>query len=307
MADPDYIAGREEAVRRLRELHHYAGDDDAGLPQAALLLGQAISDLVSHLPSTDPRLPELAREGLARLEDSGIATATVTKARQLLRRYVPASPGPRDANGPETLRLNGGDLTWNVDWETLREASEGARSAMAVLPLLMQRLPEEAQQGLAGMLQIVKAFDAGQWTPEHDRALANATQSLEASGLGWNLRAMSMIIRLQRCQAASGAAADWPSPAELDEVIAGLESAEDPASGLGGPLEAASGMPHFLAAQLLMARVTIDARGRGAARGRSWSKRTIKLLERARDHLNQYAIGVRGRDQADDRPGQHVH
>jgi hypothetical protein len=59
LAESNPAAKREANVRRLRELHLHA--EDADRPRAALLLGLAISDLTTHLPDHDPRLPELAR------------------------------------------------------------------------------------------------------------------------------------------------------------------------------------------------------------------------------------------------------
>jgi len=52
-----------------------------------------------------------------------------------------------------------------------------------------------------------------------------------------------MMIRIQRCQQVwgQGIEPDWPSLAELDVLIDGLESAEDLAGGLGAPFQAVDG------------------------------------------------------------------
>ena len=65
---------QQDVIRRLRELHDAADDEDR--PQAALLLGLAIADLVAVLPEGDPRRGELGAEGLSRLAESADATAT---------------------------------------------------------------------------------------------------------------------------------------------------------------------------------------------------------------------------------------
>ncbi len=261
-------AAQEAAVRDLRELHH--GAEGADRPRAALLLGLAIADLAAQLPDTDPRVPELAREGLARLDESDASTADVARSRESLRsrlrssrkpRGTPAAPspaagGPDDVRAPETLRFGGGDMSWNVDWATLRNATEEGREMMEALRFMMPAVPGPLQQFMAGGLDVFGAIDAGQWTPENDQALAGLTQLAETTGMGREtlpfMQGIAMFVRLRRCMS-SGAGKDhpdWPSAAEIDRVVDGLESQPDLVHGLGPPFSDFTGMSHFLAAEL---------------------------------------------------------
>lgn len=118
MSIPSDRARQEGVVRRLRELHESADEEDQ--PRAALLLGLALADLVRALPGDDPARAERAAEGVARLAECAAGTsAAVEAARDSL---AAAAPGPDP--GPASFPLTGGNLNWDMDWGALREMSE---------------------------------------------------------------------------------------------------------------------------------------------------------------------------------------
>ena len=290
-ARPRNVAAQEDVVGRLRELHEAA--DDADRPQAALLLGLAIADFVALLPDGDPRSADLTAEGLARLAGLADSSPTTTAARELLDRYAAAGGGPTAQ--PEAFPLGGGDLNWDLDWTALRGPAEAARNLTATLPLLSSMLPPQAPlgQALKSIAEVMDAFDRGQWSPERDRALQAAIQQVETAGvgagLGLMLRTVAMMIRIQRCQQAwgRGIEPDWPSLAELDALIDGLESADDLAIGLGAQFQAVNGLHHLYIAGVILMRLLVSVRRRDVRRDTAWRDVTRRLLDQVSDHLRQ--------------------
>ena len=290
-ARPRNVAGQEDVVGRLRELHEAA--DDADGPRAALLLGLAIADFVALLPDGDSRRAGLAAEGLARLAGLADTSPAATAARELLGRYAAAGGGP--TSEPEAFPLGGGDLNWDLDWTALRGPAEAARNLTATLPLLSSMLPPQAPlgQALKSIAEVMDAFDRGQWSPERDRALQAAIQQVEtagvSAGLGLMLRTVAMMIRIQRCQQAwgRGIEPDWPSLAELDALIDGLESADDLAGGLGAPFQAVNGLHHLYIAGVILMRLLVSVRRRDVRRDTAWRDATRRLLDQVMDHLRQ--------------------
>lgn len=232
MTDPGGLARLEDVTRRLRELHAVADDEDR--PRAALYLGLAIADLIPCLPGDDPRRGELAVEAVSLLDESADGSAGAANARQTLARYLPA------AGQPETLRLGGVDLTLDVDWEALQGPAGAARNLGSTLPMIASMLPPQdpLRQALEDIADVLSAFDQGTWSPQHDAVLASAITQVESgalgAGLGLMLRMVAMVIRMQRCQisAREGRQPDWPPLAELDKLIADMQSAQDLAGGL---------------------------------------------------------------------------
>ena len=311
---------QQDVIRRLRELHQAAADEDR--PQAALLLGLAIADLVALLPEGDPLRGDLGAEGRARLAESADATATTRAARELLAHYPaasadtaaagePARPGAAPAAagtapGLESFPLDGGDLNWDVDWQALQGPAEAARNMTAMLPFLASMLPEQAplRQALTAITETLAAFDRGQWSPDGDAALQRAISQVEASGLGTGLglmlRMMAMMFRVHRCQQAQqqGAAPDWPTLAEIDALIAGLQSAEDLTGGLGEQFQAVDGLHHMYIAGLIMMRLLVSIRLPDVRRDAAWRADTLRLLSQADDHLGRVPAAYTGQVQA---------
>ena len=287
MSDSGDLTGQEDVVRRLRELHAAADDEDR--PRAALYLGLAIADLVPRLPDGDPQRGELAAEGLSHLNESAAASPAAAQARKLLPGYLLAS------RGPESFRFAGAALDWDVDWDALRGPAEAARNLHAMMPMLLSALPPQAplRQAFTDIADVLSAFDRGQWSAEHDTVLASAIRQIEAGGLGrglgLTLRMTAMMIRVHRCRLAEqeGIEPDWPPLAELDALIADMESADDLAVNLGGPFQAVAGLEHLYIAGLIMMRLLVDARRRDVRRDTAWRDGLLRLLDQANDHLRQ--------------------
>src|SRR5580700_10654796 len=106
MSDPADLTAREDAIRRLRELHDVAADADR--PRAALYVGLAAADLIALLPDGDRRRGELATDAQTRLDGLDHGTPETAALAERLRPYLPAEP--------DCQELAGGDLNWNVDW-----------------------------------------------------------------------------------------------------------------------------------------------------------------------------------------------
>lgn len=295
---------QEDVVRRLRELHAAVNDEDR--PRAALLLGLAITDLAALLAEDDPRRGELAAEGLPLLAGSAGASPAATAASDQLRGCLPATPADEQAPRPGTFPLGGGDLNWDLNWEALRGPAEAARNLTATLPFLASMLPPQAplRQALTSITDVMDAFDQGQWSPERDAALKMAIEQVEAGGLGTGLglllRTVAMMIRVRRCQQAhdEGGQPHWPSLAELDTLVAELESADDLARGFGAPFQAIDGLHHLFIAGVIMMRLLVNVRGRDARRDAAWRDGLLRLLDQADDHLRQRAPAYAGQVQS---------
>ena len=292
MSGPGNPAEREVVIGRLRELHGGADDDDR--PRAALLLGLALADFVGRLPDGDPRRGELAQEGLARLAESADHAASAAAACELLRGCLAAAPD-EPAAAPGSFPLQGGDLNWDLDWPELRGPAEAARNLTATLPLISSMLPPHDPLGraLRSITDLMAAFDQGHWSPASDEALAAAITQVEASGLGAGLglllRAVAMLMRGQRCQQIlrDGGRPDWPSAAELDALIADLESADELAAGFGGPFQAVEGLQHMFIGCVILLRLQVGVRGPDVRRDEAWRDGILRLLDLAGDHLRQ--------------------
>jgi len=279
----------DDVIQRLREL--YDGADDEDRPRAALFLGLALADQVARLPAGHPERGDRAEEGLVRLAESADASPAAAAAIQRLKSCRPAAV----PQGPPSFPLGGADLNWDLDWGALQGASEAGRNLAAMLPLLASSLPAQAplRNALMSIKEVLDAFERGQWSPEGDAALSAAIEQVEASGLGTGtgliLRVTAMMIRMQRCQQTlkEGGQPDWPSLTELDRLIAGLESADDLAIGLGGPFGAVDGLHHVFIAAVIMMRLQVSVRGPGARRDAAWRDGTLRLLDQADDHLRQ--------------------
>ena len=276
----------EDAVQRLRELHGDAADADQKHP--ALLLGLAVADLVTSLPESDSRRPQLAAEGLARLEESGATTDSAATARQRLRRASPGQPS-------EVFQPGHGNLSWDVDWEALSGPTQAARQLQAMMPMLAGAVPGASPvwQALTAFEGAFRPTEPGQGSTDADAALTDATRQLEAVGLSQEklaiLRMISMWARVTRCGQTeqAGGQPDWPTLAELDAVIAGAEAA-DPDELLNfGPFKELSGLPHVWIAGLITARLQIEFKTRTNPRDLAWRDDTLRLLDRADDHLRQ--------------------
>jgi len=287
VTDSGDLGRQEDVVGRLRELHAAASDEDR--PRAALYLGLAIADLVPRLPDGDPRRDELAGEGMSRLDESADPSPAVADARKLLMRFGAAT------QGPESFRFAGADLNWDLDWEALRGPTEAGRKLTDTLPVVASMLPPQSplRQALTDIADVVAAFDQGHWSPEHDQVLTRAISQVEAGGLGagvaLTLHLVAMMVRVHRCRLAEqdGHQPDWPTLDEFDALIAGLESADDLASGFSGPFEAMAGMHHLYIAGLIMMRLHVDIQRRDVRRDTAWRDRVLGQLDQANDHLRQ--------------------
>ena len=287
MIDPGDVARQEDVVRRLRELHATAGDEDR--PRAALYLGLAITDLIPRLPDGDARRGALAGEGLSRLDESADASPAVTAARKLLTRLLAAN------HGPESFQFAGGDLGWDMDWEALRGPAEAARNLAATLPLIASMLPPQAplRQALDDIADVIRAIDQGQWSPQQDEVLRSAIRQVEqgglGAGLGMTLRLVAMVIRVHRCRLAEqeGKHPEWPSLAEFDALITDMESADDLAAAFSGPFEAMAGLHHLYIACLVMMRLHVDVHRPDVRRDKAWRDGILGQLDLANDHLRQ--------------------
>ena len=284
------LAALTETVSRLRAMHHDAADEDRQL--VALSLGLAIADLVARLPEDDPRVSELAEEGLRRLEEAADSTPAAVRAGEVLRRVTARRERSWEE---ETVPLPGPDLSWDVDWSVLQGPAQDARQLLQTLPFLANMLPPQAplRQALTDIGNVMSAFDQGQWSPEHDKALAAASRQVAAAGLGSGiglvLRMLGLTIRIQRCRSAEGQGlqADWPAPAELDGLIADLESSDDITRGLGPTFQAVDGLHHLYIAWAIMMRVLVGARRGDVPKDESWRVGLLQLLHRADEHLRQ--------------------
>jgi hypothetical protein len=296
-------ADREDVVWRLSELHEGADDEDR--PRAALLLGLAIADLVGELPDGDPRRGELAAKGLACLAESADASAPAATATNVLRGCLSTVTGDASA-GPESFPLIGAELNWDLDWGPLIRPAEAARNLTATLPFIASMLPpgDPLRRAFESITQVLAAFDENQWSPSRDAALSAAITQVEASGLGSGLglmlRAVAMLVRGQRCQQVlqERGQPDWPSTGELDQLIAGLESADELGAGLGAPFQAAEGMHHLFIGSMVLLRVQVSVHGPGARQDAAWRDDLIRLLDRAGDHLRQVPPAYAGPIQA---------
>ncbi|HEX4829686.1 MAG TPA: CHAT domain-containing protein [Trebonia sp.] len=285
MSDPDDLARREDAIRRLRELYDAAGDGDR--PQAALYIALASADLIALLPEGDRRRGELATDALSRLDGPDDGSPEATAVSERLRAYLPAEP--------EVISLGGGDLNWDVDWSALQGPAESANSLLDMLPFLASMLPPGApmRQALTSINEVLQAFERGQWTPERDRALKAAIEQVAVGGLGTGLamvlRMIAMMMRIRRCQqvAEAGSQPQWPSLAELDALIAGLEAADDLNESLGGPFQAINGLHHMYIAVAISMRLLVDSKRTGAHRDVVWRDNVLRLLDQADEHLRQ--------------------
>lgn len=305
MADNELTA-LEEAVQRLRDLHHDAPDSDQ--PRAAFHLALAISDLTSRMPSGDRRLGEFTAEGLARLNESGNASPAAEQARNRLTNLAAAN-GTEDQSEPEpaTIKIGVGDLNWDLDWSAIQGPAEVARALTRTLPLITSMMPPGTSlvDGLTSFTEVIDAFDKGQWSARHDKALASSRRQLELAGPGFGgvtalLRAVAMIFTLQRCQETErkGTAPHWPDRDEFDALIADLEAADDLSPAFIPQLQAMDGMEHMLIGIMIMARVHTDIRREPKAiRDAAWRAEAVLLTIRASDHLRQappaFANGVR--------------
>ena len=285
MSDPADLAAREDAIRRLRELHDAAGDADR--PLAARYVGLASADLIALLPEGDRRRGELATDALARLDELDDGSPETAALAERLRPYVPAEP--------EVIQLGGGDLNWDVDWQTLQGPAESAKSVIDMLPFMASMLPPGApiRQALTSITDVLQAFDRGQWTPERDRSLKTAIQQVEAGGLGAGLammlRLIAMTMRVRRCQqvAEAGGRPQWPSLAELDALIVGFEAADDLNESLGGPFQAVDGLHHMYIAVAIFMRLLVDSKRTDVRRDAAWRDNILRLLGQADEHLRQ--------------------
>jgi len=284
MSDSGDLAAREDAIQRLRELHDTA--DDADRPRAALYVGLAAADLIALLPEDGPRRGELAADALSRLGRPDGASAESAALAERLREYLPAEP---------VIELGGGDLNWDVDWAALQGPAESAKSVLDMLPFMASMLPPQApaRQALASITEVLQAFERGQWTPERDRSLQAAIEQVEAGGLGAGLavmlRLIAVTIRVRRCQqvAEAGGQPRWPSLAELDELIAGMESAEDLSEGVGGPFQAIDGLHHMYIASAISTRLFVDTKRTDVRRDAAWRDNVLRLLDQSDEHLRQ--------------------
>jgi hypothetical protein len=290
VSDSGATAGHDDQViRQLRELH--AGADDENRPRAALYLGLALADHVAGLPAGHPDRSDLAEEGLARLaESAGTSPAAAAAAAERLKGAAPARPEPT------SFPLPGGDLNWDLDWAALRGPAEAGRNLAAMLPVLAAMLPSSdasLRNALISIKDVLDTFERGQWTPRGDAVLSAAIEQVETSDLGTGtgliLRVFAMTIRMQRCLQAlkEGGQPDWPSLADLDRLIAGLESDTELGASLGGPFGAVEGLHHNFIATTVMMRITVSIRAPGARRDAAWRDDTLRLLARADDHLRQ--------------------
>ena len=289
MSDSGAAGRDDDVIRRLRELYDGADDDDK--PRAALYLGLALADKVAALPADHQERGDLAEEGLARLvesaDDSPAAAAAAGRLKNCRPAAVPA--------GPASFPLLGGNLNWDVDWAALRGPAEAGRNLAAMLPFLATMLPPQdpTRNALTNIKEVLDAFERGQWTPEGDAVLSTAIDQVETSGLGAGtgliLRVTALMIRMQRCQQVlkEGGQPDWPSLAELDRLIDGLESARDLEADLGAPFSAIQGLHHVFIASVVMMRIQVSYRAPGARQDAAWRDDTLRLIDQADDHLRQ--------------------
>ncbi len=293
MSDPAELTAREDAIRRLRELHDTA--DDADRPRAALYIGMASADLIELLPEGDRRRGELATDALARLDQLGDGPTETAALAQRLRLHLPAEP-------ESVIELGGGDLNWDVDWAALQGPAESAKSVLDMLPFMASMLPPQApiRQALTSISEVLQAFEQGQWTPERDRSLKTAIGQVEAGGLGAGLammlRLIAVTIRVRRCQqmADEGGQPQWPSLAELDELIVGMESAEDLSESLGGPFQAIDGLHHMYIAVAISMRMFVDTKRTDVRRDAAWRDNLLRLLDQADEHLRRMPSAYAG-------------
>ena len=285
MTDPTDLTAREDAVRRLRELHDAASDADR--PRAALHVGLASDDLIELLPQDDQRRGELATDALSRLDGLDGDSPETAELAERLRGYLPAEP--------DLIELGGGDLNWDVDWAALQGPAESAKSVIDMLPFMASMLSSGApmRQALISITDVLQAFERGQWTPERDRSLSAAIKQVEAGGLGTGLammlRLIAMTIRVRRCQQAAdaGGRPQWPSLAELDELVEGLESAADLGDSLGAPFQAVDGLHHLHIAGAISLRLSVDTKRTDVRRDKAWRDNALRLLDQADEHLLQ--------------------
>ena len=289
MSDPADLTAREDAIRRLRELHDTASDADR--PRAALYVGLAAADLIALLAPEDRRRGELATDAQARLDGLDDGTPETVALAERLRPYLPAEP--------ELLELGGGDLNWDVDWAAIQGPAESAKSVIDMLPFMASMLPPGApmRQALTSITDVLQAFERGQWTPERDRSLSAAIEQVETGGLGAGLammlRLIAMTIRMRRCQqvAEAGGQPRWPSLAELDALIAGFEAADDLSESLGGLFQAIDGLHHMYIAVAISMRLMVDTKQADVRRDAAWRDNVLRLLDQADGHLSRGQFG----------------
>ncbi len=241
----------ENAVARLRELHVTASGDDRA--RTARLLDLALADLASRLPDDDRAA----------------------------------------SRGPDTFQVAGGDLDADVNWAELQGQSEAVRNLMATMPMLAAALPADLplRQALLAFSQLNEALDRGQWSPESDAVLANATRQVELAGIpdiGPMLRVVAMRIRIRHCFLAEqdGRKPAWPSPAELDALRAEMATC-DLAGTFVGPFQSMAGLEQMWFADLTMMQLMVMVKDERDRRDRAWRDRAVALLNQASAHLDQ--------------------
>ena len=287
------LAQQEDVIRRLRELHDTADDEDR--PRAVLLLGLAIADLVAGLPDDDARRGELAAEGLSRLAESADDSAAVTTARELLRGCLPAAasgtgPGAgvvsagrqREAGlgpglggaaglGGSSQEPDGHVAVPGVDVPADRTAGAG---------------PHEHRRGDRRLRSGTVVAGARRGAHESDRAGGGGRPGHRAGGDAAGDRHDDQGAALPGGRTGDGQP-NWPALAELDTLIADMESADDLGSSLGAPFQAADGMHHLFIAAVVMMRIMVDIRQPDVRRDQPWRDGILGLLDRADDHLRQ--------------------
>ncbi len=281
----------EETVARLRELHAAAADDHR--MQTARLLGLAIADLAPRLPEDDFRQAELADEGLARLDESGDSSPAAEQARTRLTRIGAAR------QGPDTFRIAGGDLNWDVNWAEMLGPSEAARNLLGMLPMLAASVPPmmPLRQALLDIAEVIGAFDRGQWSPEGDAVLASAIRQVELAGLGNELgsmlRVIAMMIRMKRCQIAEqeGRKPTWPALAELDVLVTDASAWDVADVFAAGPFQQAAGLEQIWVAGVITMRILADIKSPRAVRDRAWRDTLLRLVDQAKGCLARAPSG----------------
>jgi hypothetical protein len=220
------VEGNLAAVEQLRQLHAVA--DGEFRSRYAVQLGMVIADVVACLPDGDARTPELAEEGLRRLDegaaDAGatMSAAAVERARAVLSGRARPADGERHhfEMSPVILEKMG-----NLDPTMLHSAVAAMRTMLPDLPathpsrVMATVLVELADTG------IVDVIGSGRWKPEYDRPLARLDRiEADVAAAGGSMDAQTstilgaMAARLHEIRRAS--APDAPGPPHDAELAA---------------------------------------------------------------------------------------
>jgi len=192
------------------------------------------------------------------------------------------------------------DLTLDVDWTAMRQATQSARQMADAMRLMAPSLPGDMRGLTDAFTSLWDSVEAS--GPQSDqtltalRQLAATMRALGEPDLTVNLDALIMAMRIGHCREAErgGQPAQWPEREELDVLVAALARVDDPMVGVGAAFGQMAGMHRLYLAFLLTARVWLDVREGSVERLPAWFDRTIERVREIQRNLDQASTPMSG-------------